>query len=70
MCGGVKTPPYKPAGTGNQPGTPRDRVPLPGGMYAAPTHKPNAIVTKKRQRKADVRGPHTCSPYKPTGDGR
>ena len=41
-----------------------------GGIYAAPTHSPNAITTEKRYRKANVRGPHTCGPYEPTGNDR
>ena len=38
MCGGVKTPPYKPAGTGDLPANPAWDAPLPGGMYASPTN--------------------------------
>ena len=36
--GGVKTPPYRAAGTGGFPGNPAQGTPPPGGMYASPTN--------------------------------
>ena len=37
-CGGVKTPPYKPAATVGFPANPTRGKPLPGGIYASPTN--------------------------------
>ena len=61
MCGGVKTPPYKSAGTDNFPGNPAWRTPLPGGIYASPTNKgiaytnPKTLQQGKRPRAAYMR---------------
>ena len=63
----IKTPPYRGGETGNQPGTPRDRSPLPGGMYASPTNQGAAYASQKRCHEANRHGPHACGPYKPTG---
>ena len=34
-----------------------------GGIYAAPTHGPNAVTTKKRVRWVYGCGPHACGPW-------
>ena len=61
MCGGVKTPPYNVRETPYQPGNgwQQQTHPVPflpmgmwHGLYAAPTHRPNPVTTKKRYGKA------------------
>ena len=48
--GGRKRPPYRAEETGNRLRTPRNRTPLPGGIYASPTntryrvHNPKNVV--------------------------
>ena len=54
---------------GQQTRNPAWGIPLPGGMYAAPTHGPNAATTKKRQCKANGHGPPTCGPPNVAGAG-
>ena len=41
-----------------------------GGIYAAPTHGPNAVTTQNRYRGANGHGPHACGPYGPAVNGR
>ena len=54
--GGRERPPYRAAETGNEPGTPARRAPLPGGIYASPTntryrvHKPKTLQQGRRLR--------------------
>ena len=60
----IKTPPYRGGETGNQPGTPRDRSPLPGGIYASPTNEGAAYASQKRYHKATVHGGRERPPYR------
>ena len=50
-------PPYKAKQTPGRPGNAKWPHRFAGGMYAAPTHGPNAVAMQKRQSKANVRGP-------------
>ena len=46
------------------PRTPRDRSPLPGGIYASPTNKGTAYASQKRSHKADGHGGVKTPPYR------
>ncbi len=48
----------------------RRRHRFAGGMYAAPTHGPNAVTTKKWYRRANSHGGAKAPPYKPTTTSR
>ena len=69
MCGGVKTPPYKPGKTSVLPGNPARGTPLPGGIYASPTNTRYRVYDIGDGWWRKVYGPHTCGPYEPTGNG-
>ena len=47
LCGGVKTPPYKPGKTVIFPANRAWGAPLPGGIYASPTNKGAAYTNPK-----------------------
>ena len=49
---------------------PRATSPLPGGIYASPTHGGSAYTNPKRYRKANGHGPHACGPYEPARNDR
>ena len=61
----IKTPSYNTKQTPNRPGNGQCRTVSAGGIYAAPTHGPNAVTTKKRVRWVYGCGPHACGPYRP-----
>ena len=63
LYGGVKTPPCKARETSYSPGNAQHPHRFAGGIYAAPTHGPNAIATKKRYCGADVHGGGKPPPY-------
>ena len=44
--GGAKTPPYNAKQTSCRPGNVQRRGVSAGGIYAAPTHRPNAVITQ------------------------
>ena len=46
-----------------QPANGQHRGVSAGGMYAVPTHGPNAVTAQKTVHKAPGRGPHACGPY-------
>ena len=64
MCGGVKTPHYNTKQTACTPINTQRPHRFAGGMYAAPTHGPNAVATQKPCYEANGHGPHACGPYK------
>ena len=47
--GGVKTPPYKAKQTGTFPANPARGKPLPGGIYASPTNRPETAGERVRK---------------------
>ena len=68
--GGVKTPPYRAAGTGDLPANPAWGTPLPGGIYASPTHGGSAYATRGCVVAVPFHGPHACGPYEPARNDR
>ena len=62
MCGGREHPPYNTKRTPRLPGNGQRRTVSAGGMYAAPTHRPNAVAAQKRDHKATGFG--LCTRYR------
>ena len=52
----IKAPPYNTKQTSCRPGNVQRRGVSAGGIYAAPTHRPNAAATKKRCGETNVAG--------------
>ena len=57
--GGRERPPYIARQTPDRPGNDQRPHRFAGGIYAAPTHRPNAVTSKKRY----TYGPYACGPY-------
>ena len=67
MCGGVKTPPYKPGQTGNEPGTPRGSDPC-REAYMPPLQTPGIAYTNPKTSPQGERPRAAC--MRPLQTGR